>query len=329
MPTVSVIVPNYNHARFLRRRIDTILAQAFQDFELIVLDDCSTDESRSLLREYASNPGVRLEFNEFNSGSAFKQWNRGVRLSTGKYVWIAESDDYADRHFLEQLVPILDSDPEVTLAYSRSWCVSGDDRLLGFADSIFFRGFDPHRWDANFCVDGHEECRTHLVRYNTVPNASAVLFRKRMWDHVGGADESMRLCGDWKVWAAIALEGKIAYVSAPLSYYRIHNVSVTNTVDFPNIHVREWLQMTRWMLDRVTPAADVLEKVYENHAHRWVPALLSFRVPLDVKLAILRDVRAADPHPFRSVARPVLATVQRKLLRHWREFRAMVAPAGS
>ena len=85
--------------------------------------------------------------------------------------------------------------------------------------------------------------------------------------------------------------------------------------------------MTRWMLDRVTPARDVLEKVYENHAHRWVPALLSFRVPLDVKLAIVRDLRAADPHPFRRIARPVFATVQRKIRRHWRELRAIVAPA--
>jgi hypothetical protein len=137
----------------------------------------------------------------------------------------------------------------------------------------------------------------------------------------------MRLCGDWKVWAAIALEGKIAYLSEPLSYYRIHNTSVTSTVDFAAVHVREWLLMTRWMLDRVTPPADVLERVYENHAHRWVPALLSLHVPLGVKLAILRDVRAADPHPFRRIVQPVLETVRRKILRHWRERRAMVPTA--
>jgi glycosyltransferase involved in cell wall biosynthesis len=329
MPAVSVIVPNYNHARFLRRRIDTILGQTFKDFELILLDDCSTDDSRTILKHYAASPCVRIEFNEVNSGSAFKQWNKGVRLATGKYVWIAESDDYADPQFLERLVPILESDPEVMLAYSRSYCVSRDDRLLGFADSLYFSGFDPEHWDANFCVDGHEECRTRLVRYNTVPNASAVLFRKEIWDRVGGADDSMCLCGDWKVWVSMALEGKIAYVSEPLSYYRLHDTSVTSTVNFASVHVREWLKMTRWMLAHVTPATDVLEKVYENHAHRWVPALLSFRVPLDVKLAILHDVRAVDPHPVRRITRPVLATIQRKILRHWRELRAMVVPTRS
>ena len=69
MPRVSVIVPNYNHARFLRRRIDTILAQTFEDFELILLDDCSTDGSRSILGEYARDTRVRIEFNEANSGN--------------------------------------------------------------------------------------------------------------------------------------------------------------------------------------------------------------------------------------------------------------------
>jgi cellulose synthase/poly-beta-1,6-N-acetylglucosamine synthase-like glycosyltransferase len=79
MPTVSVIVPNYNHARFLARRIDSILKQSFQDFELILLDDCSTDDSRSILSLYARDPRVRIEFNEANSGGTFKQWNKGVR----------------------------------------------------------------------------------------------------------------------------------------------------------------------------------------------------------------------------------------------------------
>ena len=100
MPTVSVVVPNYNHGRFLPQRIDSILGQTFQDFELILLDDCSTDNSRMILSSYAGDPRVRIEFNSANSGSPFKQWNKGVRLARGEYVWIAESDDYAEPRFL-------------------------------------------------------------------------------------------------------------------------------------------------------------------------------------------------------------------------------------
>src|SRR5437868_456309 len=93
-PIVSVVVPNYNHARFLRKRIDSVLGQTYQDFELILMDDCSTDESRSIIEEYAREARIRIELNEENSGSTFKQWNKGVRLARGEYVWIAESDDY-------------------------------------------------------------------------------------------------------------------------------------------------------------------------------------------------------------------------------------------
>src|SRR5579859_5558884 len=117
MPKVSVVIPNYNHARFLRKRIDSVLQQTFQDFELILLDDCSTDDSRSILSSYAADPRVRLEFNEANSGSPFRQWNKGVRLALGKYIWIAESDDYADTRLLERLVPVLDDDSKIAFVY--------------------------------------------------------------------------------------------------------------------------------------------------------------------------------------------------------------------
>ena len=126
IPRVSVVIPNYNHARFLRRRIETVLQQTFQDFELILLDDCSTDESRSIISSYANNPKIRVEFNLVNSGSTFKQWNKGVGLARGEYVWIAESDDYSDARFLEQLVGVLDPKPEVAFAFCRSWRVSND-----------------------------------------------------------------------------------------------------------------------------------------------------------------------------------------------------------
>src|SRR5579863_2438585 len=201
IPAVSVIVPNYNHARFLRKRLGTILAQTYQDFELILLDDCSTDESRAILQEYASNPRVRLEFNDANSGSPFRQWNKGVRLARGRYVWIAESDDYADAKFLETAVPLLDTNPETQFAYCRSWCVSENDRLQCFADA-YLAPWGRDRWATNFHMDGHEICREYLCGTNAVPNSSAVLFRKDVYERVGGADEALRLCGDWKLWAA-------------------------------------------------------------------------------------------------------------------------------
>src|SRR3984893_10467810 len=134
-PTVSVIVPNYDHAPFLRKRLNSILSQTYQDFEMILLDDCSTDESRAILQEYAHRPHVRLEFNDVNSGSGYRQWNKGVSLARGKYVWIAESDDYADVNYLQRLLGVLESDEKIMFAYCRSWRVAEDGVLAGIEDT--------------------------------------------------------------------------------------------------------------------------------------------------------------------------------------------------
>src|SRR6478735_6868594 len=103
MPTVSVIVPNYNHAAYLPARINSILQQTYTDFELILLDDCSADNSREILENFRHHPKVsHIVYNEVNSGTTFKQWNKGIGLSKGKYIWIAESDDNCEAGLLEK-----------------------------------------------------------------------------------------------------------------------------------------------------------------------------------------------------------------------------------
>ncbi|MGB8065424.1 MAG: glycosyltransferase family A protein [Candidatus Sulfotelmatobacter sp.] len=246
-PKVSIIVPNYNHARFLPQRLNSILRQTFQDFELILLDDSSTDDSRSILWQYGRDPRVRIEFNEVNSTSVFKQWNKGVRLARGEYVWIAESDDYADERLLQRLTARLDAEPRAALAYCRSWRVV-HDRVDGFVDPLL-PGREPDRWTTDYCEDGHEECCNYLVRCNTVPNASAVVFRKMAYHRVGGADESLYLCGDWKLWAAIALTGKIVYVAEPLNYFRFHEATVRSLCKHSD---EETFRVQWWIVENAT-----------------------------------------------------------------------------
>jgi hypothetical protein len=101
---------------------------------------------------------------------------KGVRLARGEYVWIKESDDYADARFLERLVGVLQAEPEVTFAYCRSWRVrEGEPDAL--ADDYLDR-FDSNHRKADFVADGLEECRKHFIGVNPVPNASSVVFRK-------------------------------------------------------------------------------------------------------------------------------------------------------
>ena len=321
MPKVSVIVPNYNHAHFLRRRMDSIFGQTFQDFEVILLDDCSTDESRAVLSSYANDPRVKLAFNDVNSGSTFKQWNKGAQLARGEYIWFAESDDYADPRLLERLTASLDRDPGVAFAYCRSRRVYEDGRQDGFAD-YYLEHLDAHRWTADYCADGHEECKNYFVLANPVPNASAVVFRRGLYEAVGGADESLCVCGDWKLWVAMALTGSVSYIGEPLNYFRSHEASVRNKTERTSVDVAENLRVVRWILSQVTPEASVLDRLYKAESARWVPVLMSRKIPHELKREIAIQVRAIDPHPIRSAIRPALSTLGKALSRRWRDLSA-------
>jgi glycosyltransferase involved in cell wall biosynthesis len=320
MPKVSVVVPNYNHARFLRRRIDTILTQTFQDFELILLDDCSTDDSRSILSSYAVDPRVKIEFNEVNSGSPFKQWNKGVALARGEYVWIAESDDYADERLLESLVRLLEIDPAVAFAYCRSWRITERDQHDGYAD-FYLTDLDASRWTTSYCADGHAECQSYFIHHNTVPNASGVVFRKAIYDRVGGADDNLRVCGDWKLWAAMALTGRVAYSAEPLNFFRFHEASVRNKSIYEARDVAERLRVSRWILEHVTPTDAAREKLCQMYSFYWVPAIMSTHVPSDLKRSILSDVKVIDRHMLRRLLRPAFVTLRLKFARHFQFVR--------
>jgi hypothetical protein len=275
MPKVSIVVPNYNHVRFLPKRLDSIMGQTFQHFELILLDDSSIDGSRSILSQYGRDPRVRIEFNEVNSRNPFKQWNKGVRLALGEYIWIAESDDYADERLLERLVARLDAEPRAGFAYCRSWRIE-HDQVDGFVDPLL-PAKEPARWTADYCADGHEECCNYLVRCNTVPNASAVVFRKAAYHSVGDADESLHLCGDWKLWAAIALTGKVVYVAEPLNYFRFHDGSVRNLTqhrDAEASRVQCWIVENATLPDfhtSDTRAKRAMANCWMHHAIRSYP----------------------------------------------------------
>ena len=121
MPLVSVIIPNYNHAPYLKQRIESVLNQTYQDFEVIILDDCSTDNSRDIIENYKTNSKIKnIIYNRQNSGSTFKQWDKGIAEATGDYIWIAESDDYCETDFIEKIIGEINNDAEIVLAYTQS-----------------------------------------------------------------------------------------------------------------------------------------------------------------------------------------------------------------
>lgn len=224
-PLVSVVVPNFNHARFLEARLDSIFAQTFRDFEVIILDDASTDDSRSVIRRYLGTPGVRFLPSKKNSGSPFIQWNRGVASALGELIWIAESDDVAAPDFLATLVPILQSDPTIGLCYCQSYHIDGDGNnngpLCGWTEDLA-----PGRWKASFRNQGSDEVARFHVLKNPILNASAVVFRRSVYQLVGGAPSDLRECGDWLTWSRMLLHSDVRFEAAQLNYFRTHSANV-------------------------------------------------------------------------------------------------------
>jgi glycosyltransferase involved in cell wall biosynthesis len=313
MPKVSVIVPNYNHAPYLRQRIDSILAQTFQDFELILLDDASTDDSRSILSSYSGNPHVSaIHFNEKNSGSTFKQWNKGVRPARGEYIWIAESDDYADPRFLERLVPILDTKPQVVFVNCRSFRTNASGASDGYAD-WYLADIHPDKWTSDFEADGPEECRTYMVQRNTICNASSVLFRSSAYHRAGGADETLKFCGDWKLWAGMALNGRIAHLGEALNYHRVHDASASSRSGQHGQAAAEYLRVVRWILRHIKPTDNTIESVRRFLSAIWIPAMVSGGAPLGRRFRILWDAMSVDHQALRKLGPPLFAAARIKL----------------
>jgi glycosyltransferase involved in cell wall biosynthesis len=228
MVKISVIVPNYNHAKYLNQRIDTILNQTLQDFELIILDDNSEDNSLEIIDDYISRiPYIKSYYNDSNSGSTFKQWDFGVNKSNGEFIWIAESDDFAEPEFLERSSAILINNPDIGLVYCNSKIID-EQRKTEFFTADLKTKLDGSKWSNDYSNNGKREINDHLFRHNTINNVSGVLFRKSKYFEAGLADHSMKYCGDWFLYIRILLLSDIAYISSPLNTFRLHAGSSLN-----------------------------------------------------------------------------------------------------
>lgn len=223
---ISVIVPNYNHSAFLPQRLASVLNQTFEDFEVIILDDCSTDNSREILDSYKNHPKVsHVVYNKENSGSTFRQWNKGVKLAQGEWIWIAESDDKAELNFLEVLTQGIRAQENIGIAYTQSLKMNSNDEVSG-SWLEWTEDLDPSLFRSDFIMKGTSYIEQFLIHKNTIPNASALLFRKEAYLKVGGANEAIRNCSDWDLWLKLLLVSDVLFISQPLNYFRYHEQSV-------------------------------------------------------------------------------------------------------
>jgi glycosyltransferase involved in cell wall biosynthesis len=226
-PTVSVIVPNYNHAPYLEQRLKSIFDQTFKDYEVILLDDASSDQSLEVLNRYAGQADTRIVQNEKNSGSPFQQWLKGIDLASSDLLWIAESDDACAPNFLQGLIPAF-ADPRVKLAYGNSHIMNEDGEMVGdYLGTNYLSSLSTEKWKRSYKIQAEQEINDGLGIKNTILNISAVLVsRFEMDPEFRETLRNMRIAGDWYFIIHAIQGGHVVYNSRKLNFHRRHSKSV-------------------------------------------------------------------------------------------------------
>jgi glycosyltransferase involved in cell wall biosynthesis len=257
---ISIIVPNYNHARFLNERMLSVLNQTYERNEIIILDDCSCDDSKVIIEGFKEVGKIaHIVYNECNSGSPFKQWVKGIEMAKGDLIWIAESDDLADARFLEKIIPYFD-DPEVVVVFTDCKIINEASKVVygnntWIHDPLLDIGFQKKSWEGLDFIEQFNRYR------NFISNASSVVFRK---EAVDGTDldkiQTFRYAGDWFFWNRLVLKGKVIFIPETLCNWRSHDASTRSIVDLTKD------------VDRLKEASRV---IYETNKYMNVKPLMS------------------------------------------------------
>ena len=272
-PLISIIVPNFNHEKYLSLRLDSIYSQTYQNFEVILLDDASTDRSVDILTRYQKSysHNTRLLINEKNSGGVFHQWTKGLHLAQGDIIWIAESDDWCSDNFLETLTPFFENEA-IQLAYSRTVFMDASGGEPQWSINEYLYDIDTKRWAAPIIETANKIVEEAFAIKNIVPNASSAIFRNpgamELLEDPGW--KNMRTCGDWVFYLHLIRGGVLAYSPAACNYYRIHdeNTSVKSHDDDVFYAEHEIVAKTVQKYYRV--GADVFIRQREQLIAHWM-----------------------------------------------------------
>lgn len=251
---VSIIIPNYNHQTFLEKRLKSVFDQSFQNFEVILLDDASTDGSLRILNDFKSHPKVsHIIVNESNSGSPFKQWEKGLSLAKGEYIWISETDDYADTNFLESHLENLKTSD---ISVSKTMLVDG---LIETNETVLHPVFSIEQFrvltEQDFLV-------------SPIKNVSCILFRKPLESITSEVSfGNYSIMGDQFFYYQYFLGKKVVYNPNTISYFRritssVSNISGVKSLDYYTTYASEHIQFAKLL------RSSIKRKCYVNYLNK-------------------------------------------------------------
>jgi len=301
-PLVSVIVPNYNHAAYLRERLDSIYNQSYTNFEVILLDDCSSDNSREILMEYAEKYPEKtvVDFNEQNGGKVFKQWNKGINYANGKLIWIAESDDWCELDFLEKMVPQFELE-SVMLAYCNSVFMQEGQKIWDL---------EGYYWDLPslcpgkpFTISANTAVNAGFAIKNLIPNVSSAMFRNvgEIPQSITDIWQNIKLCGDWLFYLHTMRGGTLSYTNETTNYYRIHKKSTSLKVQKTMEYYQEYESISKYIVQNFKVDMQLFERVLQILEQHYVDVNDNKDVAIVSKYYNLDNIRNAAKNRKHSV----------------------------
>ena len=266
----SVIIPNYNHAEFLKERIDSVLSQTHSPAEVIILDDCSTDNSREIIETYRNNPAIsHILYNPKNSESPFRQWKKGIQLAVGDWIWVAESDDIAKNLFLDKMTELITENPDISFAYCDAYIkneMTGENPMNTFSD-IKNKKYQTDKWKHSHISPGDQELNDSLKWECTVNNVSSVLFNKTKLLETIDNIQQYRYHGDWLLYILLCQKGSIAYTPEILNTYRDHKGNHSKSDDYLHNSKKECFSILSIMLNQeaITQKKELIKYFTDNY----------------------------------------------------------------
>lgn len=230
MARVTIVIPSFNHQNFIVERLDSIRFQEFKDWEAIIIDDASSDNSRevieSYLKEYPKFNVKSFIKNEQNSGSGYKSWKKGIELANSEYIWIAETDDYADLSFLQETVKALDNSPESAMVFTASNYVDINGRFI-YDTSKRLKKLDLSEGKTK--VFNNKVMLSELPLDPLITNGSSVLFR-RPQSAIPSQLFSYRQLTDQFIWTYLVRNRSFVCINKYLNNFRRHEGSTTHHI---------------------------------------------------------------------------------------------------
>lgn len=211
-PKVSICIPNYNYDCFIADAIQSTLDQTYKNFELIIVDNCSTDDSEEVIKSF-SDPRIKFYKND-RTIHGIRNFNKCLSLAHGEYIVLLHADDKLTPNSIEKRVEMLDSNPNVGLVHSSGIIIDAKGAVI--------EEIRPD--DKDYIVRGQDEFK-RLIFKNYILVSAVVMVRKKCYEAVGDYSEEYAYCPDWGMWLRIALNYDVGFISEPLGYYRKHGAS--------------------------------------------------------------------------------------------------------